>query len=209
VRICRKPPNRWGKYTCTNIYLTWYQSKVSSSPHSRRSPRPPAAASGRRLRRLFLTAGELPGRIFPGRILPGRSVDLPRPPLPRPAVRLRVFLAYVSGRPPCPRSDPLDRIARSCPSRSDRPLLEPGALPVSPPVERALLDSIPTDASDAGPARPPRGSRPPTDLETRSRGPVPAPGPPSRRPELVRRPCSRSSLVARSAGNWLIGCRSI
>jgi hypothetical protein len=22
VRICRKPPNRWGKYTCTNIHLT-------------------------------------------------------------------------------------------------------------------------------------------------------------------------------------------
>jgi hypothetical protein len=22
VRICRKPPNRWGKYTYTNIHLT-------------------------------------------------------------------------------------------------------------------------------------------------------------------------------------------
>jgi hypothetical protein len=26
VRICRKPPNRWGKYTYTNIHLTFIKT---------------------------------------------------------------------------------------------------------------------------------------------------------------------------------------
>jgi hypothetical protein len=68
----------------------------SSRSRRHRPPRPPAAASGRR-RRLFLASSS------------------EKSPPACPAVRLRVFLACVSGRPPRPRSYPLDRIASVLP----------------------------------------------------------------------------------------------